>query len=652
MKRITETLSLLIVTVCLLFIGAGNAYAQGQPGVVRFPENIDTQDSLLRAVDKKETLLATAITSTSTSIILLDASGFPPSGLLTIEGVTAAEKFTYTSRSGHTLNGVARGVGGTIAASHASGRRVRLAASSEYHNTLADSIIVTQIKIGSGASVADSGKFLKGTGAGASAWGDLLSADITTALGYTPLSSSLNLSDLLNAATARTNLGLGTAATRDAPASGDASAAQLVKGDDTRLTNSRTPLSHTHTETDLSFSDVTTNNANATRHGLLPKLSNDPSHCFRGDGSWLPCVAASSTFFAADGSAGSPGFSFASETSSGLYRSALNNVRMSIGGADVMNWSAGGVSVPSGKTLTLSGLTSNAFTYSGAGGLINSTAAPTNGQILIGSTGTAPALGSIAGTANRATVTNGAGSITIDIGSDVSTLSGNQTITGIKTFSTSPVIGDIAPSGDFSITQNSVKPIFSESTGAIVNTLYAEAGRVGINSNTPFATLHINPSTTYSGDASLGRGWFLSGTGTYTNTATAASGTVTKFAFNSYFRPTLAATNSSVTTTDAATVYIAGSVIAGTNMTLNRSFALWIDADDARFDGNVVIGDLSANATGATTGNFLYIPTSNGTPTGTPTTYSGKAALQWDATNKKLCIYDLGTASWHCTAAF
>lgn len=49
-----------------------------------------------------------------------------------------------------------------------------------------------------------------------------------------------DLSGVTNASTARTNLGLGTAATKDVPASGNASSSQVVKGDDTRLTDNRT----------------------------------------------------------------------------------------------------------------------------------------------------------------------------------------------------------------------------------------------------------------------------------------------------------------------------------------------------------------------------------------------------------------------------
>lgn len=53
-----------------------------------------------------------------------------------------------------------------------------------------------------------------------------------------------NLSDLASASTARTNLGLGTAAVLNVPASGNAASGEVVKGSDGRLTDSRTPTAH------------------------------------------------------------------------------------------------------------------------------------------------------------------------------------------------------------------------------------------------------------------------------------------------------------------------------------------------------------------------------------------------------------------------
>lgn len=54
--------------------------------------------------------------------------------------------------------------------------------------------------------------------------------------------------------------------------------------------------------------------------------------------------------------------------------------------------------------------------------------------------------------------------------------------------------------------------------------------------------------------------------------------------------------------------------------------------------GNVSIGN-AAIATNATDG-FLYIPTCAGAPTGTPTTKTGRAAIVYDTTNNKLCVYN------------
>jgi hypothetical protein len=63
--------------------------------------------------------------------------------------------------------------------------------------------------------------------------------------------------------------------------------------------------------------------------------------------------------------------------------------------------------------LTVSGLTANSFLYSGTAGLLTTTAAPTNGQILIGSTGAAPVAATLtAGTGMS--ITNAAGSITLN----------------------------------------------------------------------------------------------------------------------------------------------------------------------------------------------------------------------------------------------
>ncbi|MBC7419826.1 MAG: hypothetical protein H7328_03775, partial [Bdellovibrio sp.] len=69
----------------------------------------------------------------------------------------------------------------------------------------------------------------------------LTSSDVTTALSFTPMRPSNNLSEITNTATARSSLGLGTSAILSVASSGDAAIGEVVKGNDSRLTNSRAP---------------------------------------------------------------------------------------------------------------------------------------------------------------------------------------------------------------------------------------------------------------------------------------------------------------------------------------------------------------------------------------------------------------------------
>lgn len=90
-------------------------------------------------------------------------------------------------------------------------------------------------------------------------------------------------------------------------------------------------------------------------------------------------------------------------------------------------WSSG--------AFTLTPLNANSLLYLNASKQLSSTANPTNGQFLIGSTGTIPALGTLTGTANQIAVTNGAGSITLSTPQNIGTASSptfaGLTVTGV-----------------------------------------------------------------------------------------------------------------------------------------------------------------------------------------------------------------------------
>lgn len=89
-----------------------------------------------------------------------------------------------------------------------------------------------------------------------------------TSSGTITISGTLDLASggtgATTASTARTNLGLGTAATLNVPASGNAAAGEVVKGSDTRLTDARTPTSHASTHAAAGSDPVTISESQVT----------------------------------------------------------------------------------------------------------------------------------------------------------------------------------------------------------------------------------------------------------------------------------------------------------------------------------------------------------------------------------------------------
>lgn len=92
---------------------------------------------------------------------------------------------------------------------------------------------------------------------------------------------------------------------------------------------------------------------------------------------------------------------------------------------------------------------------------------------------------------------------------------------------------------------------------------------------------------------------------TWTDANTANSGTAASLALYAFGQPTVAATNTSVTTTAASTVYIANSPTAGTNMTLTNAYALNVAAGISRLAGAIQAPGL-ASSSAADTGTLCW----------------------------------------------
>ena len=121
-------------------------------------------------------------------------------------------------------------------------------------------------------------------------------------------------------------------------------------------------------------------------------------------------------------------------------------------------------------------------------GAVTALGQPTNGQLIIGSTGADPVLATVIGTANEITVTNGAGTITLSLPDDV-TIGDALTVTG-----------NLVVSGDGPHTINlggDTGDDFAIDTSKFV--VEGDTGHVGIGIAAPLHALHVVDNTANEG---------------------------------------------------------------------------------------------------------------------------------------------------------
>lgn len=109
----------------------------------------------------------------------------------------------------------------------------------------------------------------------------------------------------------------------------------------------------------------------------------------------------------------------------------------------------------------------------------------------VGSAGAFVVNGGALGTPSSGTVTNLTGTFPAGVDFTSKTGTGTTWVTGTGPTISSPIITNIAPGANFTLTQNSVVPFTSENTGAVVNTLYLKTGNVGIGMTAPTNKLEI-----------------------------------------------------------------------------------------------------------------------------------------------------------------
>lgn len=151
-----------------------------------------------------------------------------------------------------------------------------------------------------------------------------------------------------------------------------------------------------------------------------------------------------------------------------------------------------------------------------------------------------------------------------------------------------------------------------------------------ILSNLQLGSLIFNATKTNPLSATSGA--FISApAATVTDSTTAASGTLSQFNAHFLAAPTLAATNTGVTTTSANTLTIGGAPTAGANETLAAAYAFNVLTGSTNLGGALTVGGPFSQLNSARYSGRWNLNTATSLPSGTPTAIAS-AASQWTLT--------------------
>ncbi len=214
-------------------------------------------------------------------------------------------------------------------------------------------------------------------------------------------------------------------------------------------------------------------------------------------------------------------------------------------------------------------------------------------------------LGSLASGFLYGTVAGGVSTI-----SSVSALLATGATTGAtsqaQAFTNGIIAGNNSPTGDYTLTQNSVVPFTSVFTGAVANTLYLKAGNVGIGTTSPQSLLHVVSAASVS----------ASGQEVLRLSGVTAAGTVGS-------GPYLNFTDANNTSISQIRAYREASGVAGLSFSTEPSSGTITEAMHITGTGNVGIGTTGPTAVlhlkaGTATASTAPLKFTSGTLLGTP----------------------------------
>jgi len=173
---------------------------------------------------------------------------------------------------------------------------------------------------------------------------------------------------------------------------------------------------------------------------------------------------------------------------------------------------------------------------------------------------------------------------------------------------TSDVPADLETDGAGTIHANNVPTLNQDTTGNAATATNLTGGNKSLNGTFTSEGLIVDGNVTFTpGDGAA----IHVDAADMTDNVTSASGTALAYNHVTIENPRILATNSSVTTINASTLYIKGAPVASTNQTITNAWAFYIGSGNSYFAGAItanggVTGDVTGNVSGSSgscTGN-------------------------------------------------
>lgn len=330
----------------------------------------------------------------------------------------------------------------------------------------------------------------------------------------------------------------------------------VVYTSDVRLSDARVPLAHA-TSHKLGGSDVikldelaaptdvTTLNATAALHGLLPKLSGVAGQFLNGVGAWVVPAELGVT-------------SITGTANQVVASGAIGAVTLSLP-----------QSIHTGATPTFGGLSlTGAFLTTGRMTL-GDEAANSENIVLLATQGATPSL-----TFDNGNVGLGGANINFTNDSGLQGVIATRSAGGIN----------INAGGQIGLQVGALDTLVVYSSASILRSIFTGLVGIGVPSQIPTARLHLAGNLSFTAWTTNGIA-LNSAAASYTDTT--STGTVATQVVHSFGVPTLLASSATVYT-NASNVYIAGPPTASTNVTITNPWALYVATGNTYLGGSLI----------------------------------------------------------------